>query len=366
MSISPSTGFNHKLSSFALKGLKKVPYLKNKVSTPKGEATTRKVLHVAIEVFKVLSVIAAGALFGAFVGVGFGGVAPLCISMVAGGLLAGVSYFGAQGVVKVVKKYGYPTTPALTAPAISSDHWLDQKNHKVFHEVLDSLKEEEWFKKWLTLKGYKKADNFLWRTFSNQGFASGESFALLREVCQNKNISSREALAGLPIKTVFRLQILNILYQDLETQKKKRRATAQQEGISFPKLKKSIRRLLLANPHGIRYFCRLNKTVLSNSKTFRRTLKAEKAAILAKQTGREVAGILQVKSKKRTHTLFIQLTDGNYRFYDAYSSRFTGFYAFRNQKALVEGLHRHLMAYVKFPAFKIGKVKRASLHLYAF
>ncbi len=104
MSIPAANSFNSRLSSFALKGLKKVPYLKNKVSTPKGEATTRKVLYVAIEVFKFLAVITAGALFGAFVGIGCAGIAPLCISMVAGGLLAGVSYFGTQWVMAVIKK----------------------------------------------------------------------------------------------------------------------------------------------------------------------------------------------------------------------------------------------------------------------
>lgn len=361
--IPATAGFSDKIASGILTGLKKIPYIKNKVSTPKGEKVTKKVINIAIELFKAAGIVAVGASFGALVGVSFGGPIPIVISSVVGGLSAGIAFFGTKAVIAVITKFAYPSTRYRKEKAISLEQWLTDSKLPEFTQTLDTFKKEEWFKSWLALKDYSKCNNFLWRRFQ-KGFCYGESQNLLELVKRSPKTDSQTLLSNLSAKNIFRSQSLEIIRADFASILKKNKHSTIR-GLKRKKLKKQLAFLTKQADYvlAVKKYppCHFDKNKLLNYSKFKIHFTDYAKQLQVKN--KNLAGTIRIEGRHKAHTIFIQYQKGHYRIYDGYSPRHTGFYEFPNRTAFLKGLHRHLRIYAKVPSLTGKTYKKASIQL---
>lgn len=373
--ISATAGVNDKISSFLVSGIKKIPYVKKIAATPQREKITKKIIHIAIELFKAAAIIAAGAAFGALTAIGFGGPVPIIIGAVAGGLAAGIAFFGTKAVMLAIAKLHYPANHFRTEKALSIDSWLNDNHEQAFSKTLKSLSGEQWYQDWLTVKGSKKTNflcfgfgskRFFWRRFQ-KGLCYGESHALLELIKKAPNADAGNLLKAVNDKAVFKKQIQEIVRADLASILKKNKHS-KIKGIKrkvlnahLKKLSKKARKI----PGSTRYKAiHFDKSQLVDYTKFKNQFDGYIAMHKGKK--KHYAGIIRLEGKTKAHTIFFQYKKGQYRFYDGYNPQYTGFYVFPNRKEFKRGLHSHLRSYVKRPGITFRTYDQASFQLYGF
>jgi hypothetical protein len=332
----------------------KIPCVKKIMQSKKLKKLYMRIKPIAKEALIILGITLAGAGFGALLGIP-GGVAFVIIGASVGVTAGLLSYLAVRGVQYVLKHYGYPAHRHCTAHPISheeKDRFTDIDKQK-FNDILeDDFAPHAWFTQWKKQRGFAQenskgsVENHLWRRLQ-KGFGHAESQCLLDVVNRFPQLEKEKVLQHFSTKNLFKKQLLELIRQDFERNKMQgaaqfRDEASLQEVIALSakiKVHTADKPQMLTPTNS-----KLNSQELHNKHAFKAAL--SRSSFPNSLGKRPSFAILRLHNTKRFQTIFLQFEPG-LRFYDAYSSHFTGLHEkkFKDENDFLDSLYSHVRGY---------------------